>query len=251
MTKTDYQMANLDHPSSGGTGRKSESNPSEEKQRRLYANVIGATGLVGKQLVQQLLKDERFEKVRIFVRRETGLNHPKLEQFIIDFSKTETWEKLLTGDILFSALGTTLKQAGSKEKQYEIDFTFNLNFAKKAKENGIENFILVSSVGANSKSSIFYTRIKGELDEAVSEIGFKNLVILRPASLTGNREKRRLAEELTVPVLRVLTRFMLKNYRPVSGEIVAKAMINASFRTETNKKNFEGTEVFTLAEPDA
>ncbi len=251
MTKTDYQMANLDHPSSGGTGRKSESNSSEEKQRRLYANVIGATGLVGKQLVQQLLKDERFEKVRIFVRRETGLNHPKLEQFIIDFSKSETWEKLLTGDVLFSALGTTLKQAGSKEKQYEIDFTFNLNFAKKAKENGIENFILVSSVGANSKSSIFYTRIKGELDEAVSEIGFKNLVILRPASLTGNREKRRLAEELTVPVLRVVTRFMLKNYRPVSGEIVAKAMINASFRTETNKIIFEGTEVFTLAEPDA
>ncbi|NCB08432.1 MAG: NAD-dependent epimerase/dehydratase family protein [Bacteroidia bacterium] len=243
-------MATLDHPSSGGTDRKSESNPGEEKQNRRYANVIGATGLVGKQLVQQLLKDERFEKVRIFVRRETGLNHPKLEQFIIDFSKTETWKKLLTGDVLFSALGTTLKQAGSKEKQYEIDFTFNRNFAKKAKENGIENFILVSSVGANSKSSIFYTRIKGELDEAVSEIGFKNLVILRPASLTGNREKRRLAEELTVPVLRVLTRFMLKNYRPVSGETVAKAMINASFRTETNKIIFEGTEVYTLAEPD-
>lgn len=97
---------------------------------QMKSNVIGATGLVGKQLVQQLLNDNRFEKVRIFVRRETGLKHPKLEQQIVDFGDENTWSKLLTGNVLFSALGTTLKQAGSKEKQYEIDFTFNLNFAK-------------------------------------------------------------------------------------------------------------------------
>ena len=110
----------------------------------ITSNVIGATGLVGKQLVQQLLNDNRFETVRIFVRRDTGLKHPKLEQQIVDFAQSETWKEQLTGDVLFSALGTTLKQAGSKEKQYEIDFTFNLNFAQKAKENGIENYVLVS-----------------------------------------------------------------------------------------------------------
>ena len=241
-------MANPDHPSSGGTGRKMVSTPTGENQRRLCANVIGATGLVGKQLVQQLLKDERFEKVRIFVRRETGWTHPKLEQHIADFGKTETWEKLLTGDVLFSALGTTLKQAGSKEKQYETDFTFNLNFAKKAKENGIENFVLVSSVGANAKSSIFYTRMKGELDEAVSELGFKNLTILRPASLTGTRENSRLAEEISIPVLNLLTRFLLKNYRPISGETVAQAMINAALINNKGKTIHEAGEVFTLAE---
>jgi uncharacterized protein YbjT (DUF2867 family) len=211
------------------------------------ANVIGATGLVGKALVQQLLNDERFEKVRIFVRRESSLKHPKLEQCIVEFSKTETWEKQLTGYVLFSALGTTLKQAGSKEKQWEIDFTFNLNFAKKAKENGIENYVLVSSLGANAKSSIFYTKMKGELDEAVSKIGFSNLVILRPASLTGPRENRRLAEEISVPVLNILTRFVMKNYRPISDEIVAKAMINAVFKSNTNKTIYEGGEVFNLA----
>lgn len=211
------------------------------------ANVIGATGLVGKALVQQLLNDERFEKVRIFVRRETGLKHPKLEQLIVDFGKTETWEKQLTGDILFSALGTTLKQAGSKEKQFEIDFTFNLNFAQKAKENGIENYILVSSVGANSQSSIFYTKMKGELDEAVAKLGFQNLAILRPASLTGARENRRIAEEISVPVLNFLTRFVLKNYRPISDQTVAKAMINGALRKTGDKKIWEGSEVFKLA----
>lgn len=214
---------------------------------KLTANVIGATGLVGKQLVQQLLNDERFEKVRIFVRRETGLKHPKQEQLIVDFGKPEIWEKQLTGDVLFSALGTTLKQAGSKEKQWEIDFTFNLNFAQKAKENGIENYILVSSVGANSKSSIFYTKMKGELDEAVAKLGFQNLVILRPASLTGPRENRRVAEEISVPILNFLTRFMMKNYRPISDETVAKAMINAALRKTGDKKIWEGAEVFNLA----
>ncbi len=215
---------------------------------KLTANVIGATGLVGKVLVRQLLNDGRFEKVRIFVRRETSLKHPKLEQLIVDFGKTETWEKQLTGDVLFSALGTTLKQAGSKEKQFEIDFTFNLNFAKKAKENGIENYVLVSSVGANAKSAIFYTKMKGELDEAVSKVGFRNLVILRPASLTGPRENRRLAEEISVPILNILTRFMMKNYIPISDETVAKAMINAVFRKNTKKTIYEGGEVFNLAE---
>jgi uncharacterized protein YbjT (DUF2867 family) len=144
-------------------------------------------------------------------------------------------------------MGTTLKQAGSKEKQYEIDFTFNLNFAKKAKENGIENYVLVSSVGANSKSGIFYTRMKGELDEAVAKLGFENLVILRPASLTGNRENRRTTEEMSVPVLNFLTRFVFKNYRPISDETVAKAMINAALNNNQSKTIWEGAEVFNLA----
>lgn len=214
---------------------------------KLTANVIGATGLVGKQLVQQLLNDERFEKVRIFVRRDTGLKHPKVEQFIVDFGKTETWEKHLTGDVLFSALGTTLKQAGCKEKQWEIDFTFNLNFAQTAKKNGIENYVLVSSVGANAKSGIFYTRMKGELDEAVAKLGFENLTILRPASLTGNRENRRLAEELSIPVANFITKFIFNKYRPISDETVAKAMINAVFRRNRDNAIYEGGEVFNLA----
>lgn len=215
---------------------------------RLTANVIGATGLVGKELVVQLLENQDFEKVRLFVRRKTGLKNPKLEEHVIDYKNEKTWEKLLTGDILFSALGTTLKQAGSKTKQYEVDYTFNLNFAEKAKQNGIENYVLVSSVGANAKSGFFYTRMKGELDVAVSKIGFENIAILRPSSLVGERNVRRVVEELSIPAANFITRFMFKRYRPVLAGTVAKAMINAVLKPNPEKIIWDGTEVFELAE---
>ena len=215
---------------------------------KLTANVIGATGLVGKQLVLQLLDNNYFEKVRIFVRQKTEIEHPKLEQHLVDFKKTETWEKLLTGDVLFSALGTTLKQAGSKEKEYEVDFTFNLNFAKSAKENGIPNYVLVSSIGANSKSSMFYTRMKGELDDAVSKLGFANLAIVRPSSLTGNRKEKRIAELISIPIANFLTKLIFKKYRPIRDSIVASAMIKAVLKPDSEKRIWEGIEVFVLAE---
>ena len=214
---------------------------------KLTANVTGATGLVGKQLVEMLLENEKFEKVRIFVRRDPGIIHPKLETQIVDFGNIQSWENKLKGDVLFSALGTTLKQAGGKEKQYEIDFTYNLNFAQKAKQNGIENYVLVSSVGANSKSHIFYSRMKGELDEAVSKIGFKNLAILRPSSLTGNRKESRMAEVISIPLATFMTRFILKKYRPIEDKIVAKAMINALINPISGKTIWEADEVFELA----
>lgn len=212
------------------------------------ANVIGATGLVGKQLVQLLLENPAFEKVRIFVRRDTGILHARLEQKIVDFADPQSWKKYLAGDILFSALGTTLKQAGSKEKQYEVDYTFNYNFARQAKENGITSYVLVSSIGANAASKIFYSRIKGELDAQVLNLGFDNMAILRPASLTGEREENRTMEKLSVPVLKTLTRFVLKDYRPISDITVARAMINAALHPRPDKKIWEGSEVFKLAE---
>ena len=214
---------------------------------KLTANIIGATGLVGKQLVHLLLNDDNFTKVRIFVRRDSGIHHAKLEQQIIDFENEKSWAGILTGDVLFSALGTTLKQAGSKEKEYEVDFIFNLNFAKKAKENGIENYVLISSIGANSKSRFFYTRMKGELDEAVSNLQFRNLTILRPSSLTGNRQGKRLVEIITIPAIKFLTRFMLKKYRPIKDVTVAKAMINAVLKPDREKEIWEGDEIFHLA----
>lgn len=215
---------------------------------KLTANVIGATGLVGKQLVNLLLKDERFETVRIFVRRDAGFSHPKLDQQITDFSKEETWSGKVTGDVLFSALGTTLKQAGSKEKQYAVDFTLNLRFAHIAKENGIKNYVLVSSVGANSKSAVFYTRIKGELDDAVAKLNFRNLVILRPSSLAGERDERRWMEEFSLPVARFVTKFIFKKYRPIEGKTVAQAMINAVVKPDSEKTIWEADEIFELAQ---
>lgn len=215
---------------------------------KLTANVLGATGLVGTQLVALLLENTNFEKVRIFVRRNTNIKHPKLEQHIVDFEDEKIWKTQLKGDVLFSALGTTLKQAGSKEKQYKIDFTLNYDFARAAKANGIENYVLVSSVGANSKSRIFYTRIKGELDDAVGKIGFENLVILRPSSLTGNRQEKRMGEIITIPMATFFTKFVFKKYRPIKDVIVAQAMINAVLAPNNVRTIWEGEEVFDLAE---
>ena len=194
---------------------------------KLTANIIGATGLVGKQLTQLLLEDDNFDTVRIFVRRDSGIKHQKLDQQIVDFNKLSSWENKLGGDVLFSALGTTLKQAGSKEKEYAVDFTLNLNFAQAAFKNGIKNYVLVSSVGANSGSKLFYPRMKGELDETVAKIGFSNLAILRPSSLTGNRTEKRYAEIISIPILEFITKYIFKNYRPIKDTIVANAMIKA------------------------
>lgn len=213
----------------------------------LTANVIGATGLVGRQLVKLLIDNENFDKIRIFARRDTGFIHPKTEQVIVDFSKPNQWENLILGDVLFSTLGTTLKQAGSKEKQFEIDYTFNLNFAETAKKNGIQFYVLVSSVGANSKSRVFYTRMKGELDDAVAKLGFQNLVILRPSYLAGKREKTRFIEAASFPMIRFLTRFFFKKYRPIEDSIVARAMINSVINPVKNKTIWEADEVFLLA----
>jgi uncharacterized protein YbjT (DUF2867 family) len=213
----------------------------------LTANVIGATGLVGKQLVHLLLENDNFEKIRIFVRRDPGISHPKLEQQIVDFSVKESWSNQLNGDVLFSTLGTTLKQAGSKEKEYEVDFTFNLNFAKKAMENKIKNYVLVSSIGANSNSKIFYTRMKGELDDAVVKLGFENLAIIRPSSLTGNRTEKRTMETISITVANFITRYVFKKYRPIQDKTVAQAMVNAVLSGSQKKIIWEGNEVFELA----
>lgn len=214
----------------------------------LTANVIGATGLVGKQLVRQLLENDEFEKVRIFVRRDSGIKHPKLEQQIVDFNNGKSWKELLIGDVLFSALGTTLKQAGGQQNQYAVDFTLNYNFAKVAKENGIQKYILISSMSADSKAKLFYPRIKGELDDAVTKLQFKDLSIIRPGPLAGNREVKRISEIIVFPIVGFLTKFVLKKYRPIKDEIVAKAMINAAVNANTDRAIWEGEDVFTLAD---
>lgn len=214
---------------------------------KLTANVIGATGLVGKQLVKQLLDDENFEQVRIFVRRKSGFQHAKLKEYVVDFEMEETWLNTLKGDVLFSCLGTTLKQAGSKQKQYAIDFSLNLKFAETAKQNGIANYVLVSSIGANAQSRMFYTRIKGELDDAVSKLGFNKLIIIRPASLSGQRDTKRTGEILLIPILAILSKCILKNYRPIKDENVARAMINALNIKDKEKYIWEGLEVFELS----
>lgn len=210
------------------------------------ANIIGASGLVGQQLLSQLLDHDEFEKVRSFVRRTSGITHPKLEEIVIDFDEPESWKHLVQGDILFSTLGTTIKAAKTKENQYLVDFTYQYEFAKAASENGVETCILVSSMGADSKSSIFYSRIKGELEEAVTLLPFQKLIIFQPSILDGDRKEKRAGEKVGLIISRFATKFMLKNYRPTPVNILAEKMIRVSVDSTPGFRLVKGTEIFSI-----
>lgn len=201
------------------------------------AILIGATGLVGSELLKQLLLDDDFSSIKIFVRRTSGILHKKLEEKIIDFARIKELKNDITGDVLFSSMGTTLKQAGSKEAQYRIDFTYQYEFARLASENGVSEYILVSSPSANPKSKIFYTRIKGELEEASKKLGFSKISIIQPSVLTGERAEKRAGEEIGAKLVNGLAKALpfLKKYRSISGKMVAKAMLIIS-KKEVNER---------------
>jgi uncharacterized protein YbjT (DUF2867 family) len=209
------------------------------------AIIIGATGLVGFKIVQQLLENRNFSTVKVFTRRSLEIDHFKLEERLVDFDQLDHWKNELTGDILFSAMGTTIRKAGSKAAQYKIDYTYQYETAQAAANNGVKTFCLVSSAGANPKSSVFYSKMKGELDEAVKKIGFKHTFIFRPSILAGNRNESRLGEKIGLILARIFTNIPgLTKYRPIQGATVAKAIIHVSETTEI-RSSFE---IYTLSE---
>ena len=191
----------------------------------MKALVIGATGAVGKDLVEQLLKDDSFERVDVFVRREMPLLSSKLVSHVVDFDHPEIWAELLTGDVLFSCLGTTIKAAGSQDAQWKVDYTYQYDAARAARANGVRQYILVSSVGADAKSKIFYSRMKGQLDEDVEKLGFPGCFILRPPSLI-RKGSDRFGEKVGVVVLKALNAIgLMRSWTPMPTEEVAAAMV--------------------------
>lgn len=191
----------------------------------MKALVIGATGAVGRDLVEQLLKDNVFERVTVFVRRPLGFENPKLSVHVIDFDRPEHWQDLLRGDVLFSCLGTTIRAAGSQANQWKVDYTYQYEAAKAARENGVGTYALVSSIGADPKSKIFYTRMKGELEVAVKKLGFPACYILQPPSLV-RKGSDRFGEKAGVVALRAFNAIgLMRAYKPMPTEEVAAAMV--------------------------
>ena len=194
----------------------------------MKALIIGATGATGKDLLTQLLEDEFFTEVHIFVRKPLNNKDPKLKIHIIDFEKPEVWKDLVQGNVAFSCLGTTLQAAGSKEAQRKIDVDYQLQFAQNAKENGVEDFILVSSYGANSKSKVFYSRIKGELEDQIKALHFNKLTIFQPGMLERN-DSNRTGEFLAIKMMKFANKLgLFSHQKPLPTKILAQAMINAS-----------------------
>lgn len=213
------------------------------------ALVIGATGMVGSALLNQMLADNYFSNIVAFTRRPLSVSHVKLQEHIINFDNPAEWEHLVKGDVLFSCLGTTLKTAGSKEAQYKIDYTYQYNFAKAASENGVTHYTLISAAYASPKSKIFYSRMKGELDEAIQKLSFQYITIIRPGQLAGDRQEKRLGEKISLTLLSFVHRIPgLKFLKPIHADIVAKAMIVASKTQAVPKHVYTLQEIFKLAE---
>ncbi len=195
----------------------------------MTATIIGSTGLVGGHLLELLLKDPYFDRVRILVRRPVERSHPKLEKKLVDFSDMESFRLALEEtDIIFCAIGTTQKKVKGDKKAYrKVDYDIPVNAARLGKLCGCEKFVLVSSVGANSKSNNFYLKLKGEVEEAVQAAGIGSVYILRPSVLIGNRKEFRFSEKLAGWLMPLFSFIIPAKYRPVKASKVAEAMVNA------------------------
>lgn len=208
----------------------------------MKAIVIGATGATGEFLVDQLLEDKDYKTVTVFVRRSIGKEHPKLVEQIVDFSNIESFKELIVGDVFFSCLGTTLKAAGSEENQLKIDFDIPAKFASLAKENGVSSVVLLSAYGASAQSKIFYSQIKGKLEDKIAELNFEQYIIFRPGLLLRTGTDR-LGEKIMVPVLNVLNSIgILKKYKPLPTALLAEKLVKAP------KKLPKGTSIIELKE---
>lgn len=193
----------------------------------MKALIIGATGAVGKDLVQVLLQDPDYTEVVIFVRRSTGIVHSKLVEIVIDFDKLENESAVIKGDVWFSCLGTTLKTAGSKEKQWYIDYDIPAKFAEIAKRNGVSKAVLLSAYGASAKSNVFYSRVKGNLEDRIASLAFEQFVIFKPGLLL-RKNTDRCSERMIAGVLKMLNHFgLIRKFRPLPTSILAEKLAKA------------------------
>lgn len=194
------------------------------------AIVLGATGLIGKKVTEHLLKNDTYSTVIILVRKPLNINHPKLKQHIFNYDAIDN--TLLKGDEIFCCLGTTIKTAGSKEAFRKVDLDYVVNVAKASKGNGINHFAVISAMGANKNSTVFYNQIKGEMEEAIKAIGFDSTYVIRPSLLLGNRKEFRFGELIGKFFMITLSFLIPKKYRAIYDLQVAIAMIHFMNQTE-------------------
>lgn len=202
----------------------------------MKAIIIGGTGATGKEVVKQLLNDERWESITALVRRPYFEAHPRLIEVVVDFENLADYAEYIQGDVAFSCLGTTLKDAGSKQAQWRVDHDYPMAFARIAKAQHVPSFVLLSSMGANPQSRIFYSRMKGALEKAMQELGFDRLIIFQPGGIDRPQSTRR-GEKFMISVLKGLNRVgLLRGYAPISTKALAGAMIRACFRFKNGVK---------------
>ena len=192
------------------------------------AIIIGATGLTGGILLRLLLKDERYGKIKLFSRSSVGIDHDKLEETLGDLFQFEYFKDRFLADEVFCCIGTTKAKTPNKDMYRKIDYEIPKCAAQLCKENGIKSFVVISALGANANSNIFYNRTKGEMEDAVFQYKISNTYILRPSLIAGNRKERRTGEMVFKQLMEVANLVMvgpLRKYRSIQAETIAKAMV--------------------------
>ncbi len=215
------------------------------------ALIAGASGLVGSQCLARLLDDPAYARVLALVRRPLPHPHRKLEQHIVEFDRLgAAGTEFPAADDVFCCLGTTIRQAGSRPAFRQVDFTYVVSLAGLALGRGAKQFLLVSSLGANANSPVFYSRVKGETEAAVTALPFEGRQIFRPSILAGERAEHRPGERAGIMVMRGLSFALLgplRKYRPIGAGTVARAMVRVALAAPRGVNIFESSEIERLA----
>ena len=212
------------------------------------ALLFGASGLVGSHLLNQLIKDTNYSKIKLFVRSVTEIIDPKVEIIKIDFNNLQNHKEDVKGDDCFFCIGTTKQNSSDKDEYRRVELDIPKEIAKIAKLNLVNSFIFVSAIYANPNSSGDYVRFKGLVEEELKRLNFPKLALMRPSFLMGDRKEKRVGEKIGIFVFKLLSPLLLgplKKMRPIHSETVAKAMIIAA--NENLEKNiFESNEIAKL-----
>lgn len=203
--------------------------------------IAGASGLIGSELIKLLLENKNIDKVIALVRNQLPINNVKLTQIKADFNNLQNYTEEIKGDALYCCLGTTKNKTPDKDKYRQVDFQYPLELAKIASNNKVRQLHLISALGADAGSSIFYNKLKGELEQEVKRLDFKSVHIYQPSLLVGNRGESRPLEKAAISFMKVLNPLLngkLKKYRSIKAIDIAKAMVNETF------KNPEGLHIY-------
>lgn len=214
------------------------------------ATIIGSTGLIGSYILDLLKDDDYFDKIKLLVRREINISHPKVEVVAIDFANSSAFRSAIEGSsAVFVAVGTTQQKVkGDKDAYRKVDFDIPVNAARLCAETGCEKFLLVSSVGANSKSSNFYINLKGEVEDEVAKQQIPSIHIFRPSMLLGHRrEEFRLGERIFQPLMKLFNSVIPTKWKAIAAADVAKAMVAVSRSNRTGLHEYEYREIKQLA----
>lgn len=199
------------------------------------AIILGATGLTGSLLLEQLLTDTNYSTIKLFSRTPSGISHPKVKEYIGDLLHLETFTEDLTGDEVYICIGTTKKKTPDSSLYRKIDLGIPSQAASICKANGVSKLAVVSAIGANSKSSIPYNKIKGEMEEAVMGAKIEHTYILRPSFITGNRQEQRAGEKMGIAVFKFFKFLIPKKYRAVEAKAIAAKMIQLCNSNEPSR----------------